>query len=150
MTINNYDICFYSLRTQGSTKIFKSQQISESSSIALETYQHIDYQLHANSLLAVIPDPMTLFASATFRQEQIFSLDKSASLVFVDWFTSGRSGRGEEWDFSRLQARTRVSIGGECVFVDNLDLQDTTMGSISDVRTYALQEISQRGIISFI
>lgn len=37
-------------------------------------------------------------------------LKRGASLVLVDWLTSGRMSRGEEWEFSRLESRNEVIL----------------------------------------
>lgn len=37
-------------------------------------------------------------------------LEQGASLVLVDWLTSGRMSRGEGWDFTRLESRNEVMV----------------------------------------
>jgi urease accessory protein len=58
------------------------------------------------------PDPVTCFAGARYRQTQAFDLAGSASLVAVDWLTSGRMARGERWAFARYESLTRVAVAG--------------------------------------
>ena len=51
---------------------------------------------------------MTCFRSAAYKQIQVFRLHASASLVLLDWVTSGRKSIGEEWAFSRYYSRNEV------------------------------------------
>eukprot|EP01041_Mallomonas_annulata_P007577 gene7578-15536_t len=113
------------LRTQGSTKIFKNfdSQI---------TSQNFHFHLREGSFLAILPDPVTCFKNADFRQSQIFSLTKTSSLVLVDWYTSGRSSNGEQWAFKRLNNQIKVYIEDKLIFLENLELQNTAMGTVAD------------------
>lgn len=108
------------LKTQGSTKIFKSAD-------GKECQQDFTASVGDNSLLAFLPDPTTCFKHARFRQKQRFDLHPNGSLIAVDWYTSGRMsyGSGESWELHRLQTRTEVFIGGRRVLLENLDLHDT-------------------------
>jgi urease accessory protein len=55
-----------------------------------------------------VPDPVVCYAGARYDQTQEFHLDVDASLVAVDWMTSGRVAYGERWNFERYVARTTV------------------------------------------
>ena len=61
--------------------------------------------MDADALLAVVPDPIVCFADADFTQTQRYDLHPDASLVMVDWITSGRHASGERWAFSRYESR---------------------------------------------
>lgn len=74
----------FSLRTQGSTKIFKCNN----DKICIN---NISATLSANSILAYFPDPTTCYPGSRFKQSYTFNLESSSSsLILVDWFTSGR------------------------------------------------------------
>lgn len=113
------------IRTQGSTKVFKSPEGKLSS-------QFINYKLDEHSLLVLTPDPLTLFESAKFKQKQVFDMHPDASLVLVDWYTSGRTSRNENWLFSELSSLIDIQIGGQRVFFENLQLKNTEYGSIAN------------------
>ncbi|KAI8806070.1 UreD urease accessory protein-domain-containing protein [Cladochytrium replicatum] len=70
--------------------------------------------IEANGFLAVLPEPVTCFADSTFDQYQTFRLaHHSASLVLLDWFTSGRAAygeTGESWLFKRYSSKNIVDI----------------------------------------
>lgn len=68
--------------------------------------------------LVVLPDPVSPFAGARYSQATTLRLGASASLIFLDGVTCGRSARGERWDFARYASRTRIERAGELVLLD--------------------------------
>jgi urease accessory protein len=55
-----------------------------------------------------------------YSQRQRIDLALDASLILLDWFTSGRAARGERWECSRFGSRNEVFVDGRCVFLDSL------------------------------
>src|SRR5262245_8778518 len=102
------------LTTQASTKVYRSEHRSR---------QSLTATVAANALLAVVPDPIVCFASADFAQQQRYSLDADASLVMVDWMTSGRHAAGERWAFARYESRFDIRRGSQRVFFDAIVLE---------------------------
>jgi urease accessory protein len=74
--------------------------------------QSLDAFVGAGGLLVVAPDPVVCFAGARYVQRQEFDLAPKASLVVVDWLTSGRAARGERWSFESYESRLAVRRGG--------------------------------------
>jgi urease accessory protein len=105
------------LTTQASTKVYGSQRRSS---------QTMDAVIGADAFLAVVPDPIVCFAGADFTQRQRYDLHANASLVIVDWLTSGRHGSGERWAFSRYENRLDIRRGSQRVFLDGLVLEPHT------------------------
>jgi urease accessory protein len=116
--------CF--LGTQASTKIYRStrERISR---------QSLHATLGADSLCVAAPDPIVCFAHARFQQRQRFDLDPSASLLLIDWLTSGRHANGERWAFDRYDSGIDVRIGGKLLVRETLllDPADGPIGSRS-------------------
>jgi len=79
------------LSTQASTKVYRSER---------PVSQRLLARADDDSLLVLLPDPVTPFASAQYEQEQQFELAPQASLVAVDWMTAGRVSFGERWRFT--------------------------------------------------
>ena len=102
------------LTTQASTKVYRSLRPSR---------QGLTATVDAGALLAVVPDPVVCFADADFTQTQRYDLDADASLVLVDWMTSGRHAAGERWAFSRYESRVDIRRGSERIFFDALVLE---------------------------
>jgi urease accessory protein len=102
------------LTTQASTKVYRSRRPS---------YQSVNATVDADAFFAVVPDPVVCFADAHFTQSQRYDLHARASLVMVDWVTSGRHASGERWAFSRYESRFDVRRDGRRVFLDALVLE---------------------------
>lgn len=103
--------CF--LGTQASTKVYRNP--------ARRPCGHrTGATLAADALLVFAPDPVQVFAHASYTQRQEFHLASGAGLAFVDWFSSGRVARGERWEFEHFQSRSDVFMAGERVFVDSI------------------------------
>ena len=118
--------CF--LGTQASTKIYRNPA-------SLPSGHETHARLESSSLLVFAPDPVQAFAGSCYTQRQVFRLASDASLVLLDWFTSGRAARGERWEFDHVSSRNSVYIEssrteeaqskpahGELVFLDSLRL----------------------------
>jgi urease accessory protein len=122
LNIGSESRCF--LGTQASTKIYRNPS-------HLPCSHKTFARLEADSLLVFAPDPVQAFAGSAYTQRQEFQLAPGASLVLVDWFTSGRAARGERWAFTHFQSRNDVFLSGERIFVDSisLDAADGSLGS---------------------
>ncbi len=101
------------LTTQASTKVYRSLRPSR---------QSLHATVGADAFLAVVPDPVVCFAGADFTQTQRYDLHADASLVMVDWITSGRHASGERWAFSHYENRFDVKRGSQRIFFDGLVL----------------------------
>jgi urease accessory protein len=77
-----------------------------------------------DSSLFLLPDPVTCFRSASYTQVQTFHLARSASIVLLDWVTSGRRSMGEDWDFLRYYSINEVFVEGRRVARDVLLLDN--------------------------
>jgi urease accessory protein len=121
--------------TQASTKVYRSLRPST---------QSVTARVGERALLAVLPDPVVCFADADFVQNQRYDLAPDASLVVVDWMTSGRHAAGERWKFSRYESRIDVTRGAQAIVFDaivlepNLDLVADRMDRFDVVVTAVL------------
>lgn len=103
--------CF--LGTQASTKIYRNPA-------ALPSGHETQATLGSGSFLVFAPDPVQAFAGSIYAQRQEFHLASDASLVLLDWFTSGRAARGERWQFSQFQSRNDIFVDGKRIILDSL------------------------------
>ncbi len=110
------------LTTQASTKVYRSARTSR---------QTISAAVHDGGLLAVVPDPIVCFEDSSFAQDQRYDLHAGASIVVVDWMTSGRHAAGERWAFSRYESRLDISRGGDPLLMDAIVL-DRNLDSVGD------------------
>ncbi|KAG6851217.1 hypothetical protein H0H93_015227 [Arthromyces matolae] len=128
------------LLSQGSTKVFKTRpgrrlaSVKSSGSHAggvlmkLTTIQSMTFRIAAGGALLLLPDPVTCFRSASYNQTQKFYLSENASIVVLDWITSGRMSMGEEWAFSRYYSANEVWVEGKRVAKDVMLLDHTEEG----------------------
>ncbi|TCD69957.1 hypothetical protein EIP91_005546 [Steccherinum ochraceum] len=118
--------------TQGSTKVFKTRMgrtpigrtTDEPSTDHRITRQDMRISVPHNGALFLLPDPVTCFRSANYHQFQTIHLSSSASLVLLDWYTSGRKALGEEWVFERYYSLNEVFVDGRRVARDATLLED--------------------------
>lgn len=128
------------LLSQGSTKVFKSRLGTRLASVKAEveiipnniaafslTTQRIRFSVGANSCLFLLPEPVTCFRDASYNQIQTFDLRGNATVVVLDWITSGRKTRGEDWVFSRYYSANEITVDGKEVAKDILLLDDETL-----------------------
>jgi urease accessory protein len=109
------------LSTQASTKVYRSPS---------GTSTTVRTRVAAGGLLVALPDPVVCFASSTYRQEQTFDLHPDASLVCLDWMTSGRRAHGERWQFDRYRATLSIRQASRAICYDavTLDAHDGGLG----------------------
>ncbi|KAJ7786183.1 UreD urease accessory protein-domain-containing protein [Mycena metata] len=114
------------LLSQGSTKVFKFRpgQRAASTDALQVTTQRMEFSVASGGALFLLPDPVTCFRAASYNQLQTFHLAADASLVLLDWVTSGRKSRGEEWVFARYYSVNEVLVGGRRVAKDVMLLED--------------------------
>ncbi|MCH2125580.1 MAG: urease accessory protein UreD [Pirellulaceae bacterium] len=101
------------LTSQSSTKVYKCPQ-------GQTTRQTTQVAIGEEALLVIAPDPMTCFAGSRYQQEQRLDLAKTASLVLVDWLTSGRRARDECWKFSRYSSQIDLRRADQRIFFESL------------------------------
>ncbi|KAJ7103655.1 UreD urease accessory protein-domain-containing protein [Mycena belliarum] len=121
------------LLSQGSTKVFKFRPgqraaSTHSSGPLLTTTQRMDFEVSSGATLLLLPDPVTCFRSAAYNQIQTFRLARDASLVLLDWVTSGRKSRGEDWAFSRYYSVNEVLVEGRRIARDVMLLENDDAG----------------------
>lgn len=100
--------------TQASTKVYRSIR---------GTSTQVHARVEPGACLVLAPDPVVCFASSRYRQVQNIELAAGASLVLVDWLTSGRHVSGERWAFEEYHAQVRVRQDGRLIVHDALALR---------------------------
>ncbi|KAH9573352.1 hypothetical protein CY35_02G203100 [Sphagnum magellanicum] len=101
------DGCSVVMTTQSSTKIYKPRMPGDMAQQLLRA------RVAENGFLALLPHPITCFRASRYVQLQEFVLALDASLLLVDWFTSGRINSGETWDFELYRSTNHVFLEEE-------------------------------------
>jgi urease accessory protein len=102
------------LSTQAGTKVYRSR--------GAVAAQRLVARVGPDALLAVLPQPVSCFAGARFRQEQRFELAPGASLLWLDALVAGRIARDERWAFDDYRSRVEIAVGGRTMLADALRL----------------------------
>jgi urease accessory protein len=105
--------CF--IGTQASTKVYRNPGQLPSGHATYATVEE-------DALLVFAPDPIQAYSGSFYTQQQEFHLTAGASLVLLDWFSSGRNARGERWEFAQFSSRNDIFVDGHRVFVDSIFL----------------------------
>ncbi|KAJ3679283.1 hypothetical protein LUZ60_017294 [Juncus effusus] len=119
------DGCTAAITTQASTKVYKSVGSKYSEQI-------LEAKIGSESLLAVVPDPVTCFSTAKYSQIQHFEILRNSNLVLVDWITSGRFKSGENWDFNSYKSTNHVYLEDKPLFIDSVLLEKSLDNSIAE------------------
>lgn len=101
--------------TQASTKVYRSLS-------GRGCRQQLTVTAAEDAAIAVLPDPVVPFAGSRYEQRQRFDLHPAASLILLDWFTAGRSARGERWAFESYAARNDIYVGERHLLADAVRL----------------------------
>ena len=113
--------CF--VGTQASTKVYRNP-----------TRRACGHQTRATvsdgGCLVFAPEVLQAFADSSYNQRQEFELTGSASLVLVDWLSSGRSDCGEQWAFRSYESRNEIRVDGKRRVVDAVQF-DSKSGALA-------------------
>ncbi|KAL1719582.1 UreD urease accessory protein-domain-containing protein [Schizophyllum commune] len=117
------------LLSQGSTKVFKVRPGVRLAKVHLDTtstitVQNFIFTVTDRSCLFLLPDPVTCFRAASYNQIQTFHLSRDASLIVLDWVTSGRKTLGEDWLFARYYSINEIFVEGRRVARDAMLLEE--------------------------
>lgn len=131
----------YSSIYEGSTKVFKtrsgdrpSTRLGQSAHAAPNVTTCVtEVTVAPGSALFLLPDPVTCFRAASYSQTQRISLSNDASLVLLDWVTSGRKSLGEEWVFSRYHSLNEVFLDGHCIARDITLLEEPHQVDVPEI-----------------
>ncbi|KAG8530255.1 uncharacterized protein KY384_004756 [Bacidia gigantensis] len=92
--------------TQGMTRVYAPAASSILSHPPSSQILHAT--VGAGAALWLAPDPVQPFAGSYYAQFQTFEVADGGSVGFVDWFTEGRTARGEKWDLASWRGRNDV------------------------------------------
>lgn len=118
------------LLTQGTTKVFKTRpghryaRPGTQQGTQVETSQRMTATVGAGSTLLLLPDPVTCFRSASYNQIQTFRIASDASVILLDWITSGRKSLGEDWVFSKYLSVNELFVEDRRVARDVMLLEE--------------------------
>lgn len=102
------------LGTQAETKVYRSR--------AAPCRLDLRARVGPGGTLVLLPDPVSCFAGARYRQAQRVEIAAGGSLLLLDALVAGRAARGERWAFDEYSGRIEVICGGRLVLADAVRL----------------------------
>jgi urease accessory protein len=99
------------LETQSATRLYAMPDGSALGRVSLK--------LGPGAFLEYVPDPLIPYAGALYRQESIWEVDESATLIAGEVVTAGREARGERGGYQRVELQVDARRpGGHELFAD--------------------------------
>jgi urease accessory protein len=65
-------------------------------------------RLDAGAFLEYVPDPLIPYAAACYRQESVWEVDESATLIVGEVIAAGREARGERAAYRRIETEVEA------------------------------------------
>lgn len=87
--------------------------------------QSVSLSVGTGAQLEYYPGLTIPFADSSLSQRINVSADRDARVGILESWAMGRHSRGEHLRFRRLSSRTLVSVGGQPVFADALEIEPT-------------------------
>jgi urease accessory protein len=97
--------------TQGANRVYRQLRMPVTADATSRV--HANWQVDAQALLVVAPDPVTPFSDAALVQEQTVVLHRASNLCMIDWVAAGRLTQGERWQQATLTNRTQICWANE-------------------------------------
>lgn len=112
----------------GTTSIISSQantRVYESDGIQCE--QKLKMRLKKNAFHVFFNDPLVMHNGGNFVQENTIDLEEESVLLFIDWFSAGRTANGESFVFKSFETSTKIEIEKQIVLWDNFKITPENM-----------------------
>lgn len=93
--------------TQGSNRVYKPKANTTNSKIVQST---LWATVEEDAFLVLAPDPTVPFCQSRFHQQQEFVVHPTASLIAIDWISSGRFANGERWQANQIALETKLRL----------------------------------------
>ncbi len=114
------------------TSIISSQantRVYESNGIVCK--QEINVKIAANAFHVFLNDPLVMHKGGNLLQSNIINLQKGAVLLFIDWFSAGRTANGEVFKFECFDSSTKIKIDSEIAIWDNFKISPKEIDLLS-------------------
>ncbi|MFI1770587.1 urease accessory protein UreD [Thalassobellus citreus] len=108
---------------KGSHLELTTQSFQRLFSMEKSAFQETKVTLNENAFLCYLPHPCVPHKGACFKNITTIFLDKKASILWGEIFTSGRKLKGEVFEFKQFQSVTKIYKENNLVFFENLYLK---------------------------
>jgi len=107
------------ISSQANTRVYESN--------GKQCKQKLKMQLKKNAFHVFFNDPLVMHNGGNFIQENTISLDKEGVLLFMDWFSAGRTANGESFAFKNFETSTKIKVEKQTVLWDNFKITPDKM-----------------------
>jgi urease accessory protein len=133
------------ITTTGATRIYRPR------AEAAATTQTNEIEVGGDGLLEFLPDTMIPFAGARFAQRSTIRLGAGAGLFWWEILAPGREGRGEIFEYERVELKTDLVADRRLVAAERVRLEPRSRGMMSlarmgAFRTWATFYICRAGV----
>ena len=112
----------------GTTSIISSQantRVYESNGVQCK--QKLDLKIEKNAFHVFFNDPLVMHNGGNFIQENTIQLKADSVLLFIDWFSAGRTANGESFAFKNFETSTKIEQEKETILWDNFKITPENM-----------------------
>lgn len=107
------------ISSQANTRVYESN--------GKQCKQKLKMKLSRNAFHVFFNDPLVMHSGGNFIQENNINLDKESILLFIDWFSAGRTANGESFAFKAFETSTKIKVEKQTVLWDNFKITPEKM-----------------------
>lgn len=107
------------ISSQANTRVYESN--------GKQCEQKLNINLIKDAFHVFFNDPLVMHNGGNFTQTNHISLDKESVLLFMDWFSAGRTANGESFAFENFESSTKIDIEKQTILWDNFKITPNTM-----------------------
>ena len=107
------------ISSQANTRVYESHGV--------QCRQELHLKLRANAFHVFFNDPLVMHQGGNFVQENSITLETDSVLLFIDWFSAGRTANGETFAFKAFESSTKIEVETQTVVWDNLKITPEEM-----------------------
>ena len=105
--------------SQANTRVYESNGI--------QCKQKLNLEIEKDAFHVFFNDPLVMHNGGNFIQENNINLKEDSVLLFIDWFSAGRTANGESFAFKNFETSTKVELGKETILWDNFKITPENM-----------------------
>ncbi len=105
--------------SQANTRVYESTGMLCKQSLSMD--------IESNAFHVFFNDPLVMHKGGNFLQSSDITVHDDSVLLFVDWFSAGRTANGESFDFKNYETTTKIVKNGHPIIWDNFGLNPERM-----------------------
>lgn len=107
------------ISSQANTRVYESNGIQCS--------QELKITLKKNAFHVFFNDPLVMHNGGNFVQKNTVDIEEDSVLLFIDWFSAGRTENGESFAFKAFETSTKIKLNEKIILWDNFKITPNTM-----------------------